>query len=105
MPISRVHPWRRMMSAVCLAGLAAVGSAALLAPTARAEKAPEPSPYPVAPELDFKLLSGPKRVVVSIPGEPHGQAFYYITYTVTNKGDKPYNFLPTFDMLTDDGRL
>jgi hypothetical protein len=105
MTLSLVRPWRRLLSIVCLAGLAAAGSALLFTPAAKADKAPEPSPYPVAPELDFKLLSGPKRIVVSIPGEPNGQAFYYITYTVTNKGDKPYNFLPTFDMLSDDGRL
>src|SRR5436190_391988 len=111
MPRSRIRPlssWRRPLCVACLAGLAVVGSASfltVLAPPARAEKAPEPSPYPVAPELDFKLVSGPKRIVVSIAGEPHGRAFYYITYTVTNKGDKPYNFTPQFEMLTEEGKV
>lgn len=111
MKLSRVRQlsaWRRPLWVACLAGLSVVGTASfltMLAPPARAEKVPEPSPYLIAPELDFKLVSGPKRIVVSIPGEPHGRAFYYITYTIQNKGDKPYAFTPQFDMLTEDGKV
>jgi hypothetical protein len=79
---------------------------ALLVPLARtrAEKAPEPSPYPITPELEFKP-GMPKRIVVSVPGELYPKAYWYLTYTVTNPNDKSFQYLPTFDLLDDAGKI
>jgi hypothetical protein len=79
---------------------------ALLVPLAgiRAEKAPEPSPYPITPELEFKAGT-PKRIVVSAPGDLYPKAYWYLTYTVTNPNDKPFQYLPTFDLLDDAGKV
>src|SRR3954462_11364002 len=68
MPLDRIRRrawsfgWRPARVAALLA------LAALLVPLARtrAEKAPEPSPYPITPELEFKPGT-PKRIVVSVP--------------------------------------
>lgn len=80
-------------------------TAAVAWPTsARAQKAPEPSPYPIAPELDIKVGT-PKRVVVEVPGDLYPKAYWYLTYTVTNNGNKPYHFLPAFEMYTSDLKL
>ena len=72
----------------------------LSATTVWAQKYPEPSPYPVAPELDIKVGT-PKRIVVDVPGDPYPRAYWYLTYTVTNNTDKPYHFMPSFQMMTD----
>lgn len=65
---------------------------------------PKPSPYPVAWEFDFQH-SDPKRIVVDAPGQNAPQAYWYVTYTVTNNTDKERPFLPVFEMLANDGRL
>lgn len=70
----------------------------------RAEKFPEPSLYPLTPELKF-THGMPKRVVVQLQGEPNAKAYWYMTYTVTNENKDPVRFLPQFDMLTNDGRM
>jgi hypothetical protein len=62
---------------------------------------PKPSPYPITWELKFKH-SAPKRIVVdSGTGAP--QAYWYVTYTVTNNTDQERTFLPVFEMLTENG--
>ena len=80
-----------------------------LAPLARAaEEAgpgsyPKPSPYPITWELKVKH-SAPKRIVIDLPGQAP-QAFWYMTYTVTNNTDQARSFLPNFEMLTNDGKV
>ncbi|MGB7156587.1 MAG: hypothetical protein WBD40_00890 [Tepidisphaeraceae bacterium] len=62
---------------------------------------PKPSPYPVTWELKFKH-SAPKRIVVDT-GAGAPQAYWYMTYTVTNNTDQERTFLPVFEMLTENG--
>jgi hypothetical protein len=101
-PASRVLS-KLVKPAMALALVAAV-PAVLPAPVARAEKFPEPSPYQIS--WEFKFQHGPpKRVVVRVPGTPNPVAYWYLTYTVTNPGDKPQKFVPTFDLLAEDGQV
>jgi hypothetical protein len=65
---------------------------------------PKPSPYPISWELKF-THGIPKRIVVAVPNSPSPLAYWYMTYTVTNDGDKEQNFLPQFEMLTDNGKV
>jgi hypothetical protein len=64
---------------------------------------PEPSPYPVSWELKFEHGT-PKRIVVSVPGQAP-QAYWYMTYRVTNDTGQEQLFLPLFEMLTRDGKI
>src|SRR3954447_13717057 len=102
MPLDRIRrrAWSFARRPARVAPLLAL--VALLVPLARtrAEKAPEPSPYPITPELEFKA-GMPKRIVVSVPGELYPKAYWYLTYTVTNTNDKPFQYLPTFELLDD----
>src|SRR4051812_35912311 len=57
---------------------------------------PKPSPYPKSWELEFQH-GLPKRVVVQTVGKP-AQAYWYMTYSVTNNTDKEQLFLPAFEL-------
>ena len=85
-----------------LAGLTLLAGRA--APVARAADFPEPSSYPIAWQLDF-THGMPKRIVVAVPTSPIPQAYWYMTYQVTNNTDREEPFLPSFDLLADDGRV
>jgi hypothetical protein len=74
-----------------------------MAGVARADY-PKPSVYPIAWEFKFDYDT-PRRIVVSVPGTDAPQAYWYITYTVTNNSDKEQMFLPVFEMLTKDGTV
>lgn len=74
------------------------------APAFAVDKYPVPSPYPISWQFHFDHGT-PKRIVVDVPGTPHPVAYWYMTYTVTNKGDKPEEFIPQFDMLSEDGKV
>lgn len=65
---------------------------------------PKPSVYPKSWELDFENTA-PKRIVVQVPGESTARAFWYMTYTVTNKTDREQLFYPDFQLLTADGKV
>ena len=66
---------------------------------------PTPSPYPIAWELQF-THGQPKRIVVDVPITTVApQAFWYMTYRVTNNTDKEQSFLPRFELLGDNGKL
>lgn len=65
---------------------------------------PKPSPYPISWELKFEH-SLPKRIVVDVPGESSPKAYWYVTYTVTNKTDREQTFLPIFQMVTKEGKV
>jgi len=61
-------------------------------------KTPEPSIYPISWQLDFKHGS-PKRVVVGT------DAYWYLTYTVTNNTGDEQIFRPDFQMLNKEGKV
>lgn len=95
---------RRLLKPALALALVAAVPAVLSVPAARAEKFPEPSPYQIA--WEFKFQHGtPKRVVVKVPGTPNPTPYWYMTYSVTNTGDKPQRFVPNFDLLAEDGRV
>lgn len=77
-------------------------------PADPARKAPEayptPSLYPVAWQFDFEH-SLPKRIIVQEPGKASPEAYWYITYQVTNNTDRERIFLPVFEMLTETGEV
>jgi hypothetical protein len=88
---------------LAVAPLLSLSFALAAAPTALAGDYPEPSPYPISWELDFKH-DKPKRIVVKLPSQGN-RAFWYMTYTVINKTDEDRMFLPTFEMVTRDGKV
>lgn len=65
---------------------------------------PKPSPYPIAWELKFDYGT-PRRLVIDVPGSPVAQAYWYLTYTVTNNTDREQTFMPIFELLTEDGSV
>ncbi len=65
---------------------------------------PRPAAYRVSWEFKFEHVS-PKRIVVTPPGSKSPQAYWYMTYRVTNKTKEEHPFLPLFEMLTRDGQL
>jgi len=68
-----------------------------------ADSFPKPSPYPKFWELKFEH-SKPKRLVVNDDkGVP--RAYWYMTYTVTNDTDSEQLFLPSFELVTEDGKI
>jgi hypothetical protein len=82
-----------------------LGLALLLCGVAAAADYPEPSPYPISWELQF-THGLPKRIVVDIPTKVVApQAFWYMTYQVTNNTDTEQMFLPRFELLGENGKL
>jgi hypothetical protein len=75
----------------------AIAFAGTLAFVKRAAAYPKPSPYPITWELKFKH-STPKRITVD------GKAYWYMTFTVTNKTDEEQLFLPQFDFFSREGK-
>jgi len=65
---------------------------------------PKPSLYPISWELKF-THGLPRRIVVQAPCDNVPRAYWYVTYTVTNDSEQEQTFLPTFELLADDGRL
>ena len=70
----------------------------------RANAFPQPSPYPISWQLKFDH-DVPKRIVVTPPGSNVPQAYWYMTFTVTNTTDSDLQFLPEFDMSTSAGDI
>jgi hypothetical protein len=66
--------------------------------TAAPKKAPVPSDFPIAWQLDFKHGIA-KRIVVGT------DAYWYLTYTVTNNTGREQIWAPDFEMLTNDGKV
>ena len=92
---------RVLPTLLAAAALAAPYAPAALSP-ARAEF-PTPSAYPVSWQFDFEA-DPLRRIVVNVPGERQPQAYYYLTYTVTNDTDRERPFLPVFTLVTREGR-
>jgi hypothetical protein len=83
---------------------AAVFLMTALAAVVMAAAYPKPSPYPISWELSFDP-SLPKRFVLTPPGANTADSYWYITYSVANESKDEQQFLPTFEMLTDDGQV
>jgi hypothetical protein len=65
---------------------------------------PVPSPYQISWELKF-AHGTPARIAVAVSNSPVPKAYWYMTYTVTNEGDKEEKFYPQMDLLTADGKV
>jgi len=85
--------------AVSLSGACAVLGVCLLA-----GGYPKPNPYPLSWELKFEH-GHPRRLLITPRGSDQPQAYWYMTFTVTNEGRDDVKFLPVFEMLTEDGRV
>lgn len=97
--------FRRSRVAVAAAALACAASALLPVPSAVAvPDFPVPSSYPISWQLDFKH-GLPTRIAVDVPGSGTPKAYWYMTYTVTNNGDREQRFYPEIDLVTDDGKV
>ncbi len=84
------HPFLHAAALALIAGffVTMVGPSVALA-----QAYPKPSPYPKSWELDFQH-GMPTRVVVQVPGQNVPQAYWYMTYTITNNSDTEQLFLP-----------
>ncbi len=96
-----IHPLRKLLFGVALGAATLAGTLSNVRP---AEAFPKPSVYPVSWQIKFEH-SAPKRVVVRTPGSNAPQAYWYLTYTVTNLTDQEQRFLPVFEMVTKDGTV
>ena len=65
---------------------------------------PKPSPYRISWELKFEHET-PRRMVVQVPGKSAPVAYWYMTYTVTNKTDQERTYLPFFELYTTEGKV
>ncbi|HQY88416.1 MAG TPA: hypothetical protein PK402_07140 [Tepidisphaeraceae bacterium] len=92
------------LTIVAVGSICAVGAFTLAPSIPTANAYPQPSVYPVAWELDF-VFESPKRIVVEIPGGAAPKAYWYMPYVATNNTDREQVFLPTFDLLTKEGRV
>jgi hypothetical protein len=85
--------------AIALAGV-------MLLHPSRSKAAPDfpvPSSYPISWELKFKHGT-PARISVDVTDSTTPKAYWYMTYTVTNEGDKEQKFYPQITLLTADGK-
>jgi hypothetical protein len=83
----------------------AVGSMAFVVqPQLAPARYPEPAVSPRSWDLDF-VYQTPRRIVVEVPGESVPRAFWYMTYVATNNTGQDRPYLPSFELLTSDGRL
>ncbi len=97
---------RLLRSRAALASLALGAFVFAPATSTWAGKHPEPSIYPLpsAWYLDFKH-GKPRRIVVAVPGQKVPTAYWYLPYTVTNHTGKEVDFLPDFELVTQDGKV
>lgn len=69
-----------------------------------AQAFPKPGPTPHTWQFTFQH-SVPKRIVVIPRGSDRPQAYWYMTYTIGNPDRAEHTFVPTFQLLTEDGLL
>jgi len=81
-------------SAACVVALALIAGLSL--PPRVATAFPKPATAPVSWELNF-THSKPKRITVG------GDAYWYMTYGVVNNTDEERHFLPSFELVTENG--
>ena len=63
---------------------------------------PKPGPTPRSWQFTFQH-SAPKCIVVTPRGSDRPQAYWYMTYTIGNPGRDEHAFVPSFELLTEDG--
>jgi hypothetical protein len=63
---------------------------------------PPAGPNPLTWQFTFDY-SIPKRLVITPRGADKAQAYWYVTYTISNRGRQAEQFNPIFEMVTDDG--
>jgi hypothetical protein len=104
--LRRTTPGLPRLASIALFAL--VAAAGLLAPLSGARAAsvalaaPEPSPVPRRWQLD--LACAPLRMTtVDTPSGP--QAFYYLTYRVTNNSPQDILLAPMWELATDTGKV
>jgi hypothetical protein len=97
----RYRVGRSLLIAIALA-LAALNTFAAFT---FAAKHPEPSLFPVSWELTFKHGS-PRRIIVDVPGTSAPAAYWYMTYSITNKtgSDQMFDPASSFELYTPDGK-
>jgi hypothetical protein len=95
------RPLRRLAALCVLALVAMTAMTSLVRP---AQAYPKPSPYPISWQLKFEH-SVPHRIIYRTPGDPAPKAYWYITFAVTNLTDQEEMFLPSFDMLSKEGKV
>jgi hypothetical protein len=95
------RPLRALLSVIILA---LVTITAMTSFNRSAKAYPKPSPYPISWQLKFEH-SLPHRIVYLTPGDPAPKAYWYITFAVTNLTDQEEMFLPSFEMLSKDGKV
>lgn len=68
--------------------------------------APEPSPIPRRWELEFKPGTFSMVTVNTTEnGKTSAKAYFYFTYTVTNRSGQDLLFAPSFELVGDDGAV
>ncbi|HEY7119340.1 MAG TPA: hypothetical protein VH475_22305 [Tepidisphaeraceae bacterium] len=72
--------------------------------TPRVGAYPKPSVNKVAWELDF-THGAPTRITVKTPGGDAPQAFWYMTFKVTNNTTDEREFLPVIELVDDKGNV
>lgn len=65
---------------------------------------PKPSEYPISWQLTFTHAK-PQRIVLTPPGEKTPQAYWYMTYSVVNNTRDEHEFLPVFELMTEEGQV
>jgi hypothetical protein len=68
--------------------------------TAIAPAAPAPSVAPKSWQLQFEF-EDPRRLVIQLPGESKPRVYWYMLYTVTNNSNRDVQFMPRFEIVTD----
>lgn len=63
---------------------------------------PKPGPTPHTWQFVFDH-SRPKRLVIRPPGSEKPEAYWYMTYTISNPSRQAQAFNPIFELVTDDG--
>lgn len=92
--LQRTHTRVRSLS------VALTGVLALLTTFSAIADYPKPAPVPYRWELEFD--AGPLRLLV----DPNGEgAYWYLTYTVTNRTGADQLWAPKFTMFTDTGEI
>ncbi len=93
---------KQSLAVALIAAVPVVG--VVLADPPAAKPYPIPAIYSAAWTLKFEHTL-PKRIVVDIPGQKLPKAYWFMTYTVTNKTDREQAWLPTFEFLTEEGKV
>jgi hypothetical protein len=91
-------------NAVSRAFLAVLSVVLMTAAAAPVSAAPKPSPYPISWELKFEHAR-PKRIVVVPAGSNKAEAFWYMTFAVTNLTGQEQRFLPVFELMSKEGNV